>query len=201
MLAFVAVAVVVIVTPGPDTALTIRNVLRGGRRAGVQTAAGVALGQCAWTILAAFGIAALLAASAAAFTAIKVAGACYLAYLGARSLLEAFRGAPHADDPERAPRTSRGALRQGLYSNIANPKMAAFFTSLLPQFAPRGSIAASLGLGFLFAALTLAWLSVYATAVARFRRALGRRPVKRVLDAVSGATLVGLAVRVAAERR
>ena len=81
--AFVAVAVVVIVTPGPDTALTIRNTVLGGRRSGVFTAAGVAAGQASWTVATSLGIAALLAASEPVFRLVKLVGGAYLLFLGA----------------------------------------------------------------------------------------------------------------------
>jgi threonine/homoserine/homoserine lactone efflux protein len=203
VLAFVAVSMVVIATPGPDTALTIRNALRGGARSGVLTALGVALGQCGWTVLTAAGVAGLLAASPAAVTAVKVLGASYLAFLGVRTLLDARRGAPVAlgADPRggRRSRAHGAPLRQGLSSNLANPKMAAFLPSLLAQFAGGRSALALLGL--LFASLTLAWLSLYASAVSSMRGVLERPAVRRVLDAITGVALVALAARLLAERR
>jgi threonine/homoserine/homoserine lactone efflux protein len=205
VLAFAGVAMIVIATPGPDTALTIRNALRGGARAGVLTAVGVALGQCAWTVLTAVGVAGLLAASPTAFTAVKVLGASYLAFLGVRTLLDARRGAPVAlgADPRggRRSRAHGAPLRQGLSSNLANPKMAAFLPSLLAQFAGGRSALALLGLGLLFASLTLAWLSLYASAVSSMRGVLERPAVRRVLDAITGVALVALAARLLAERR
>jgi threonine/homoserine/homoserine lactone efflux protein len=89
--------------------------------------------------------------------------------------------------------------RQGLLSNLGNPKMAVFFTGLLPQFA--GTFQTMLALGIVFAALTLAWLTLYACAVARARRALSRSRARRTLDAVTGAALIALGLRVAAEQR
>jgi threonine/homoserine/homoserine lactone efflux protein len=205
LLSFLAVSMLVIATPGPDTTLTIRNTLRGGRRAGVATAAGVALGQVVWAALTAFGLATILAASDVAFTLVKVFGAAYLAYLGLRALHDALRGAtPVGTEPGRragASLSRRASFQQGLYSNLANPKMAAFFTGLLPQFAPGGRGVALLGLGCVFAVLTLAWLSLYATMVARARRALERPRVRRFLDALTGAALVALAGRLLADRR
>ena len=117
--AFLAVAAVVICTPGQDTALTIRNALAGGRRSGLATALGVALGQAAWTAAAALGLVAVLRASQPAFTALRLVGAAYLVFLGVQSLLAAARRrrVPHVE--VRA--TPGGALRQGLLSNLANP--------------------------------------------------------------------------------
>ena len=193
--AFLGVSAVVIVTPGQDTALTIRNTLLGGRRAGVGTAVGVVSGQLAWALATSVGLAALLLASAPLFTAIRLAGAAYLVVLGAQALAAAVRGRPHQD---RVHRRRSSAVRQGLLSNLGNPKMAVFFTSLLPQFA--SSFAGMLSLGLLFAALTLSWLSLYALAVARASGLLRKTRVRRALDAVTGLALVALGLRVAAER-
>ena len=198
MLAFLAVAVVVIVTPGPDTALTIRNTVLGGRRAGVATALGVSLGQAVWTVAASAGVTALLVASEPAFTALKLLGAAYLVHLGAQSLRTARRGTPAGG---HGVRTGGGGapLRQGLLSNLANPKMAVFFSSLLPQFAPDGGAAflSLLALGLTFCVLTFLWLSAYALLVARVLRPR----LRRALDAVAGVALVALGLRLAAEDR
>src|SRR5436190_7354033 len=136
--AFLAVSAVVIVAPGQDTALTIRNSLLGGRSAGIGTAAGVALGQATWAIAASVGVTALLRASEPAFVALRLAGAAYLVLLGLRSLVDVVRGHSHpARGHEHSARLRpRKAWRQGVISNLGNPKMAIFFTSLLPQFGP-----------------------------------------------------------------
>src|SRR5919197_1048539 len=164
--AFLALSVVVIVTPGPDTALTIRNTLLGGRRA---------------------GLAALIVASEAAFTGVKLLGAAYLVFLGAQALWHAIRGSAPARAAAAGERRlpGRAALRQGLLSDLGNPKVAVFFTSLLPQFAPRGggAFAVMLGLGLLFCLLTFAWLALYAAVVARAGDVLRRPPVRRMMDA------------------
>ena len=196
--AFLAVAAAVICTPGQDTALTIRNTLAGGRAAGFGTALGVAAGQACWTLAAAAGATAVLLASEAAFTAVKLAGAAYLVVLGVQTLR-------HAGRPPRAAArgTARAPFRQGLLSNLGNPKMAAFFGSLLPQFTPATGPAfpVLLGLGLAFCALTLLWLSLYAVAVTRLRGGLERPRVRRALDAVTGVALVALGVRLALVRR
>jgi threonine/homoserine/homoserine lactone efflux protein len=195
--AFLAVAAVVICTPGQDTALTIRNALVGGRRSGLATALGVALGQVCWTLAAAAGVVAVLRASQPAFTALRLAGAAYLVYLGAQSLVAALRRREHQLGTTRA--TSGGSLRQGLVSNLANPKMVVFFTSLLPQFGE--SFTTLLGFGLLFSLLTGLWLAAYGIAVARARRVLERERVRRALDAVTGTVLVALGLRVAVDHR
>jgi threonine/homoserine/homoserine lactone efflux protein len=196
---FVALAAVVIVTPGPDTALTIRNTLLGGRVAGIRTACGVATGQAAWTLAASVGIAGVVASSRPVFLAVRIAGVVYLVFLGVQALAASLRGRPHE---RRAPRLSgRAGYRAGLLSTLGNPKMALFFTSLLPQFTgAETTFRALLGLGLLFCALTLAWLTAYAVVVARAGDVLRRSSVRRLLDALTGAALVAFGLRLADER-
>jgi threonine/homoserine/homoserine lactone efflux protein len=200
LLAFLGVAAVVICTPGQDTALTIRNALLGGRRNGVATAAGVAAGQAVWTIAASLGVVALLNASQPAFLALRLAGAAYLVYLGLQSLRSALRRrALHEAALPVADADARSGLRQGLVSNLANPKMAVFFTSLLPQFGD--TFATLLVLGLAFSLLTFLWLAAYSVAVARARRLLARERVRQALDAVTGTVLVALGLRLATQPR
>lgn len=191
LLAFLGVALLVIVTPGPDTAMTIRGTLLGGRRAGVMTAFGVVTGQACWTVAASAGVTALLVASEPAFLALKLAGAAYLVYLGLQALRAAIRG---TDRHEGVPRglAARSAYRQGLISDLGNPKMAAFFTSLLPQFGT--SFWTMLAFGMSFCVLTWLWLALYVTAVARIRPR-----VRRAIEAVTGTVLVALGIRLATE--
>jgi threonine/homoserine/homoserine lactone efflux protein len=203
--AFLGIAVLVIVMPGQDTALTIRNTLLGGRRAGLATAAGVTGGQAVWTVATAAGVAALLAASEPVFTAVKLAGAAYLVVIGLSALRAALRRRPadHVSPGSGRPRLAATAgFRQGMLSNMGNPKMAVFFTSLLPQFAGDGggSFAGLLALGLLFNLLTLLWLLGYAVAVARAGDVLRRPSVQRVVDGITGTVLVAFGIRLASER-
>ena len=198
--AFVAVSAVVICTPGQDTALTIRNTLAGGRRAGIATALGVAAGQAVWTLAASAGVVALLRASEPVFHALKLAGAAYLVCLGGQALLAAVRRRPAADaeTPDGRRVAAGRGFRQGILSNLGNPKMAVFFATLLPQFAPRGggSFLVLLALGLLFCSLTLGWLSLYAAALSKAKRLITDR-LRRALDAVTGFVLVALGLRLA----
>jgi threonine/homoserine/homoserine lactone efflux protein len=212
--AFAGVSAVVIVTPGPDTAVTIGSALGGGRRGGLFTALGVCCGQAIWTLAASAGVAALLVASEPAFLAVKYAGAAYLAFLGLRAIWSALRrrapgglerpGAPGTPaGPATAPgapwpRGAAASWRRGLLSDLGNPKMAVFFTSLLPQFGTHFAAMALLGL--VFCAMTLTWLACYALAVARIGGLLSRARVRRALDAATGLVLIALGVRLATER-
>ena len=199
-LAFVGISALVIVMPGQDTALVIRNTLARSRRAGIATAAGVSGGQAVWALAAAAGLAALLRASEPAFLAVRLAGAAYLIVLGAQALLAAARGVGQGAKECRPRRglPRRVALRQGFLSNIGNPKMAVFFTSLLPQFA--GTFVGLLALGILFCAMTVVWLSAYAAVIAKAGDVLRRSRVRQALDGITGAVLVGLGLRLATER-
>jgi threonine/homoserine/homoserine lactone efflux protein len=204
---FLVVAVAVIVTPGPDTALTIRNTLLAGRRSGVFTAVGVAAGQTSWSVATSAGIAALLVASEPVFRGVRYAGAAYLAFLGIQALRAAARrggdnaGAmPAAVAPALSPRV---ALRQGLVSNLINPKMIAFFPALLPQFVPQGQGAfiVLLLLGLLFSSMTLVWLTAYVFVVAKAGDLLRRGRIRRLLEATTGVVLIALGLRLATESR
>jgi len=204
LIGFLSVAVLVIVTPGPDTALTIRNTLLGGRTGGIATAFGVVGGQAVWALATSLGVVALLLASEPAFAAVRLAGAAYLVYLGVQTLVAAWRSGSWevATDEGTPALTPRVAARQGFVSNLGNPKMAAFFPSLLPQFVPAGepAFAPLLLLGLFFCTMTLVWLTAYAVVVSRAQGFLRRTGVKRALEAVTGTVLVALGLRLAAER-
>lgn len=215
LLAFIGLSALVITTPGPDTAMTIRNTLMGGRAAGLATALGVSTGLTLWALATSAGLAALLVASEPLFLALKYAGAAYLIWLGLQSLKAAWwpgsAGRPAAPaapgQPVALPRLApRAAFRQGVVSDLGNAKIAAFFTSLLPQFAPHGAagstdFTALAALGLLFSGMTLLWLSGYALAVARLSHVLRRPSIRRTLDSITGATLIALGIRIAAEER
>jgi threonine/homoserine/homoserine lactone efflux protein len=197
--AFLGVAALAIVTPGPDTALTIRTTLAGGRRAGIATAAGVTLGQIGWTLAASAGLAALLVTSEPVFTVWKTAGAAYLVYLGVVSLWGALarHRVPATRGVHRGATTPRAALRRGAISNLGNPKMAVFFTSLLPQFVTTetATFAALAALGLAFAAMTAVWLTLYAVAVSRAGDLLRAGSLRRALDALAGCVLIAFGVK------
>lgn len=188
--AFVGISAIVICTPGPDTALIVRNTIFGGRTTGVRTAAGIVSGIGLWTLAASAGVAAVVAASHPLFTALRVAGAAYLVWLGIGTL----RGHRRA---EIASRPGSG-YRQGLLSNLGNPKIAVFFTSLLPQFG--AGFVQLAAFGMLFCAMGALWLTGYALVVARARGVMLRPRVRRALDAITGIALVAFGVRLAAER-
>jgi len=205
--AFLGVSLFVIMSPGPDTALTIRNTLLGGRAGGIATAAGVVTGLATWTVATSAGLAALLVASQPLFLAVRLAGAAYLVFLGLQALRAAFfakRELGEAVKVRPATRLRRSAAyRQGVLSNLSNPKIVVFFLSLLPQFVERGQGAFTrlLLLGLIFCAITISWLTLYAVVVARVGDFLRRDRVRRGLEALTGLALVGLGLKLATDRR
>jgi threonine/homoserine/homoserine lactone efflux protein len=205
MIAFLSVCILVICTPGPDTALTVRNSIIGRRRGGLFTAGGIAAGQLVWTVAASIGLTGLLQASQPAFAALKIIGAAYLIFLGAQSILAGVRG--HSSHAERKADMVGvkpwQAWRQGLISNLGNPKMVVFFLSLLPQFVPAasGGFAAFLPLGLVFCLMTFGWLSLYAVLLHRLRTFFQRPHVRRIFNAVTGSVLVAFGLRLATQQR
>lgn len=204
--AFVGIAAIVIIAPGPDTVLVTKNAVLHGRRAALGTSLGVNTGLVIWTVAAALGVAAVVRESALAFSVLKLLGAAYLVWLGVQALLAARRRSAHGASGSRRSGAPLGALqgfRQGLLSNLGNPKIAVFFTGLLPQFvSSRVSVLGPfLLLGGLFVLMTLVWLSGYALLAVRASALLGRPRVRATLDRITGVVLVGLGVRLALERR
>lgn len=197
---YLGVVALITVTPGADTAVVVRSAIAGGARMGIATAAGSSSGLLVWGAATALGIAAVLAASATAFTVVKLAGAAYLVWLGIQAIRHA--GAGEAADTQAGAASRGAAFRRGLLTNLLNPKAALFFTALLPQFlSPDDPALAVSGLMTAIAATaSLSGLSLYAYLVARAGDFLRRPHVRRRLDQVSGAVLVLLGLRVAIQR-
>lgn len=206
LVAFVGVAALVTLSPGPDMALMFRNVLRGGARVVPPTALGTCLGLLAWGAASSLGIAAVVAASAGLYAGLRLAGAAYLIFLGLVALRGALRG---ADGPGSVGATDRAsgmprptAFRQALLTNLLNPKIGVFYATLLPQFIPPGSppLATSMLMAAIHAGLNIVWLTVYGRTLARFGDVLARSRVRRALEGLSGTVLVALGIGVAIER-
>jgi threonine/homoserine/homoserine lactone efflux protein len=200
---FIATAIVLVLTPGQDTFFILGRSLASGRSAGVAAALGITAGSIIHTFLAALGLSALLAASPHAFMAVKLAGAAYLLYIGVRALLSRGGGVPGAE--ARANDTRWSAFRQGILSNLLNPKVALFFLALMPQFISAGSthkVGAFLVLGLTFVTLGVAWCLALAVGAAFLRSAFLRRPsLAGVLNKIAGAMFIALGLRLAAVRQ
>ena len=200
LLAAVLVLALLTVVPGPDVAVVTRVALSSGRLAAARTVAGVAAGCLVWGVLTAAGLAAVLAASATAYTVVKLVGAAYLVFLGAQALWRARRGlAPSVD--VAAPRERRPFLT-GLLTNLLNPKIAVFYTGLLPQLVPAGAPvgATVLGLVAAHAVLGVLWLNAYAALLHGARGTLTRPRARRAMERLTGVVLIGFGVRVATQQ-
>ncbi|TSB31387.1 LysE family translocator [Streptomyces sp. NBC_01525] len=210
MAGFALFALMMTVVPGPDTLLVLRNCLRGGRRSGAATALGAAAGSLAWAVAAACGLAAALQRWDAAFTAVRLLGAGYLAVLGVQALWACRRSAapgPGADAgpsgevaPEAAATALRG-FRQGLLSCLLNPKVGIFFVAVVPQFLPQGRsvLGATLLLGTVDAVIAAGWLLLIALGAGRLSTWLRRPRVHRGLEGATGGVLVALGLGTALE--
>ena len=205
LLAFAGIVLLAAMAPGPDFAIVVRRSVASGVRSGMAAALGVGAGVFVWAVSAAIGVAALLEASAVAFTIVKIAGAAYLLYLGIRALRSASRRDAAADSSGdgRGPESVWISFRQGLLCNGLNPKAAAFFVALMPQFVGSGSAAygATLLLAGIAGATALVWFCVLANLVAALRRVFARPAVRRAVDAITGTALVTLGIRLAVTSR
>ncbi|WP_405919815.1 LysE family translocator [Streptomyces longwoodensis] len=209
-LAAVGVLAVLTMVPGPDMAVVTKRAVACGWRDGLRTVGGIASGLLVWGALTVVGLAAVLAASATAYTVVKLAGAGYLLILGVQSLVRSRRH--RTDDPA----TAAGAApkgnpwRTGLISNLFNPKIAVFYTGLVPTLAP-SDLSPHAGMALLVllhavltvllhAVLTLLWLGGYVMVLAKARGFFERPAVRRGMDRVTGVVLVGFGVKVAASQ-
>jgi threonine/homoserine/homoserine lactone efflux protein len=198
---FLLTGILLNLTPGQDTMFIIGRSLAGGTRAGVAAAFGICVGSIGHTLLAALGLSAILAASPWAFTLVKLAGAIYLVYLGARLLLTKRAHADAVRSGPPAGRAVRSAFAQGILTNLLNPKVALFFLALLPQFIDPASASKTLAfvaLGATFVTTGLSWCLVLATAAGRLQAFFRRNPSAGVLlDRMVGALFVALGARLA----
>lgn len=205
LITFAPFAALLTITPGAATALVVRNALRGGRRHALWTNAGNSAGILVWGCCAAAGVAAVVAASATAFALIKIAGAIVLIVMGVRSLRGRGHRPPDGDRGAWPPAevTDRQALREGLLTSLANPKLAVFFVALLPQFVPRGTpvLPATLAMVGVIVCFDLVWYSALAVLVSRARRRFIEGGWARRFERLTGAVLLGLGFRLALERR
>lgn len=197
LLPFLAVSAVVALTPGVDMAVVSQQVLAHGRRAGLGAVAGIALGSGLQATAAVLGLSALLAASAPALAVVKLLGAAYLVWLGVRALVTAGRAAP----PQAAAAPRGRSLRAGLLTNLLNPKITLFYVAFLPQFVDpgAGATARTALLAAVFLGLGTAWLVVFTALLGRLRPLLTRDAVRRRIERVTGAVLLGLGIRLAVD--
>jgi threonine/homoserine/homoserine lactone efflux protein len=207
-LSFAAAASLLVLAPGPDTLLVLRNALGAGRQKGLVTIGGIVSGLMVWATIAAIGLAALLRASEVGYTIVRVAGATYLIAFGVRLLVARRSNDDTKQRIERLPtprsaKSTLAAYLSGLATNLLNPKVGIFFISFLPVFIPKG---ASVGwTSALFAAIFIvegtAWLLAIVFFAARLGEAIRRPQVRRRLERLSGIVMIGFGIRLATEAR
>ena len=199
LIGFAGIAVLVSLTPGPATALVVRSAALRGRREALHVVLGNSTGIMMWALASVLGISALVAASEAAFVALKVVGAAVLVVLG----LQALRGRGTEAESHDAGRAARTAYGNGLVTSFANPKLAVFFIALFPQFVADGQsvLLTTLAMAIVLVAVDLVWFTLLAFVVARARHAVMGSTIARRIERTCGAVMIGLGVRVALERR
>jgi len=201
LLAFLGIATVLTVTPGPDMALVARVVFGRGRAAAWLTSLGVVSGYLLWGLASAIGVAAVLNASATLYTILRLIGAAYLIWLGVQALFSP--STEHEETTAPLETNKVGAYRQGLINDLLNPKIGAFYTTLLPQFIGPGQpvFLTSILLAALFALIVTIWLAIYVLILAKAGKIFRRPAVRRTMERITGVVLVGLGIRLALEQR
>ena len=201
LFAFLVVAGLLTITPGADMALVMRHALGSGRRQAFFASLGIGLGCLIWGTASALGVAVVLAQSALAFTVLKYVGGAYLIYLGAQALRSAIRSESATTRAKDTKEESSewACFAQGLLTNLLNPKVAVFYLTFLPQFvAPdRPVLPQSIFLATTHVLMGLVWLTLYARFLDRMAAVLLSNRVKRRIEAVTGAVLMALGIRLA----
>jgi len=209
LLGFALATTLLILAPGPDSLLVMRNTMRSGGRAGLATAAGTLSGLLVWAIGATLGLSALLQASRLGYDVLRFAGAAYLIWLGVSSLGLFHRRTTHSHHQAEPAEPTTPVARfgqvylNGLVSNVFNPKIGVFFIAFLPGFIPAGESTAmfSFALGLWFVVETGLWLATVVWMVTRGVGWLRRITVQRWLERATGAVLIGFGLRLATEAR
>ena len=198
---FILACVLLIILPGPDTAIVTKNTITGGRKAGMQSMLGTCAGLGIHTVACVAGLSALIVQSAFAFTVLKYIGAIYLCYLGIRTWMNmrAKKEKAVALEP-----TAKGnsAFKQAFFTNITNPKVAVFFLTFLPQFlAPDAQpFWAFLAMGIIYAVLTFIWFVFYVLLLDSIRTFMNKPATQAAMEAITGTVLVGFGIKLAFEK-
>lgn len=205
LLGFAVVAGLMTITPGLDTALVLRSAVTQGRTQAIATAAGICTGVLVWAVAAAVGISALLTASEAAYTVLKVVGTAYMLWLGFGMLRSAFRKDPQGltvQVENLKPAGLAQCFQRGLLTNLLNPKVGAFYVALLPQFMPSDTphLLAGVLLGLVHNIEGMLWLSLLAYTAHRARAWLSRPKTQRLVDGLAGTAVIGFGLKLGLSR-
>jgi threonine/homoserine/homoserine lactone efflux protein len=199
VLSFAAVAVLLTIVPGLDTAIVLRSAISQGRSHAYATALGVNSGALVWGIAAAVGASAVLAASETAYAALKLAGAAYMVWLGVTLLWNSRSATPLAQQRSGQLRTVRGAWLRGFTTNLLNPKVGVFYLAMIPQFMADGVSHLAMGiiLAMVHNLIAFVWFSGVILATEAAGRVVRGASFTRVVDRITGTLLVGLGLRLA----
>jgi len=195
--AFTLAAVLIVLLPGPDTLVVVRGIMRGGRRQGLVTALGNLCGLAIWVAAAALGLSALLRASEVGYEVLRIVGATYLVWLG----VQAWRTRGRTEQAQGRGGVLGTGYLAGLLTNLLNPKVGVFFVTFLPGFVPHGYPvgATSLLFGAIFVVLTALYWVVLLGVATKVTAWMSTPRVRRRLDAITAAILVGFGVRLVTE--
>jgi len=202
LVTFACAAALIVLLPGPDTLVVVRNLIRGGRRSAALTVIGVLSGLAVWVTAAALGLAALLRASRDGYTALRLVGAVYLIWLGVNSLRARTASSNEVQIPDAPRRIVGTGYRAGLATDLLNPKVGVFFVSFLPGFVPAGHAVGptSLVFGAIFVVETAMYFALLLTLAARVTKWISEPRIRRRLDRATGIVLIGFGLRIASER-
>ena len=207
LVAFTIASVIMAITPGNDTILTMKNSLAGGRAAGLATTAGIICGCLVHASFSALGISIILVKSAELFNAVKILGAAYLIFLGVKGLWSLWRSRGEVEDATttiaRNGKSAKRAFVEGLMTNVLNPKVAVFYLSFLPQFiSPEDDvISRSFLLAGIHQLVGTVWLAIIVMFVTRMRAIVTRMSIKRKLEAATSTVLIAFGLKLALEKR
>ncbi|WP_121663575.1 LysE family translocator [Metabacillus litoralis] len=200
-LTFLVLSLFVVTSPGIDTALITKRTISDGRKDGFSMALGITSGSFVHTFAAAFGLSAILLQSAVAFEIVKYVGAIYLIYLGISTFISRKKKDPAAENQQDA-EMKKSAFKQGLISNVLNPKVAMFFLTFLPQFIQTGENATQqlIIMGVIYTLLSISWFFIYVFFINYLREWLLSPTVQGIMDKATGLVLIGFGLKLALDK-
>lgn len=203
LLFFTIACVLLIILPGPDTAIVTKNTIVNGQKGGFQTMVGSCVGLSIHTIATVAGLSAIIVKSAVAFTFIKYVGAAYLCYLGIKTLLNMRVKNLEIDDIPKIEAKGNSYFKQGLITNVTNPKVAVFFLTFLPQFLAEGSepFWPFLTMGIIYIVLTFIWFALYVFLLNKIRNFMKKPATQAIIEMLTGAVLIGFGLKLAFEKQ
>lgn len=200
---FLVLSLFVVMSPGIDTALITKRTIKDGRKDGYKMASGITTGSLVHTFAAAFGLSTILMQSAVAFEIIKYVGAIYLIYLGLSSFISRKKEKSTSSEEQNNFEMKKSAFKQGLLSNVLNPKVAMFFLTFLPQFVKTGENATQqlIMMGVIYTLLSISWFFIYVFFINHLREWLMSPKVQTIMDKATGLVLIGFGLKLALDKQ